>query len=421
MNKWYRYGLTGLCFTAILLVSAAHADNDISSERYRVQPGDTLWEITERYRGEAREWPIVRDANRVREPRHIQPGDVLDLPPLPDLTAEVRHREGTAWLVKDSGERISLREDMALVPGDTVETTSHAFVSLRLPHGEDVVLPSSSRAVLKRQDRRSTRLYLERGELEARVPVQRDHREVLSIDTPTGIVGVRGTHFRVTYADDGTRVSTLEGEVALSQGERTTSVSAGQGARSSSTSPAQITDLLPAPVLKEDDSPFDQPLQVDLSAVSGAETYRVQLARDPDFQTIFREQRGDSRSITFEAVPQGFYYARGSAVDAQGFEGLYDRQLVLHRPVNASLETTEGGYVFHWTDIPSLEYRLQLSEDETFNDPFMSRSFSGSQGVTLRNLPTEDFFWRLQVSGIGNDAVDSTVVASGRQGAARQP
>ncbi|OBX37634.1 hypothetical protein A8U91_02010 [Halomonas elongata] len=50
MNRWYRYGLAGLCCTAFFLSAAAPAHDPVETERYRVQPGDTLWEITERYR-----------------------------------------------------------------------------------------------------------------------------------------------------------------------------------------------------------------------------------------------------------------------------------------------------------------------------------------------------------------------------------
>ncbi|MFC0325742.1 FecR domain-containing protein [Halomonas organivorans] len=389
-------------------------------ERYRVQPGDTLWGITERHRGEAKEWPVVRDANGVNEPRHIQPGDILEIPPLPSLTAEVRHREGgQAWLVKASGERIPLREGMTVAPGDAVETAARTFVSLRLPHGEDVVLPSSSRVVVKRQDRHNSRLYLERGEVEARVPKQQDRHEVLNIDTPTGIVGVRGTHFRVAHADEETRVSTLEGLVALNHANRAADVAAGRGALMNRGQPTRVTDLLPAPRLEVAGHAFRQPLRLDLSAVEGAEAYHVQLARDPRFQTVFRDQRSDALSFRFDAVPGGFYYARGSAIDALGIEGLYGRQLVLHQPVEASLVAGDEGYAFHWTEIPDVEYRLQLSEDEAFGDLFMDRSFTSSQGVTLSNLPTEDFFWRLKVSSLEQAPEHSVIVASGRQGGTR--
>lgn len=421
MNEWYRSGLLGVGLAAILASATVQADGHAAPERYRVKPGDTLWEITERYRGAAEEWPIIGDTNRVTEPRHIQPGDVLVLPPLPELTAEVRHRQGAAWLIREAEERVSLREDMIVAPGDAVETGPQAFVSLHLPHDEDVVLPSNTRVVLKRQDRRNARLYLERGELEARVPAQRDHQEVLNVDTPTGIIGVRGTHFRVAHANDGTRVSTWEGEVALGHAESTSSVPSGQGAFSREGAATRVTSLLPAPRVGNSEFSVDQPLRIEVSAVSGAETYRVQLARDPHFQTLFRDKRADSRTIAFDSLPQGFYYVRSSAFDALGIEGRHDSRLILHRPVEVKVESNGNGYTFRWSDIPRLSYRLQLSEDARFHDPFMDRPFEESQGVTLRNLPTDDFFWRLQVSGTGGELLEPTVVASGRQGAVRQP
>nr|WP_082995187.1 FecR domain-containing protein [Halomonas elongata] len=195
----------------------------------------------------------------MKDPRQLQPGDILDLPRLPELTAEVRHCEGSAWLIGEDGRRVPLHEDMLIAPGDTLETGSRTFVSLRLPHGEDVVLPSNSRVTLKQQNRRHARLYLKQGELEAHVPAQRDYHEVLDIDTPTGVIGVRGTRLRVTHAEDGIRVSTLEGKVVLKQGERTTSVPAGQGVLARTNAFPQVAILLPPPELKADEHSFDHP------------------------------------------------------------------------------------------------------------------------------------------------------------------
>lgn len=418
---------TSLLLGITFLLGIAQADESTQtrpaqSEIHYVQPGDTLWHLSEEYLGDAKAWPLLQEANQIEAPRHMQPGLALQLPSLPPLAAEVSHRKGTAWLVEDDGERIPLRKGMTIAPGDIVETANESFVSLHLPHGEDVVLPSNSRIVVKRQSRNGTRLYLERGELEANVPSQHDHSDVLRIETPTSIIGVRGTHFRVTYVDDATLVSTLAGEVALSHEGQTISVPAGQGARSSAASPVQTAALLPAPTVQEGGQPFDRSLQINLSKVEGAVAYHVQLARDPNFRSIIHDKRDTSPTIIFDSVPQGFYYVRGSAFDSLGIEGHQDRQLILHRPIEASLEVIDDGYKFHWTRIPRLEYRLQLSEDATFSEPFMNRSFATSQGVTLRNLPTDDFFWRLLVSGTSGELADySAVVASGRQGAARQP
>ncbi|MDN3552113.1 FecR domain-containing protein [Halomonas almeriensis] len=419
MSHWHRYGIAGSCLATLILSPAATADKE--TQRYRVQPGDTLWEITERYRGIPEEWTIVRDTNKVVEPRHIQPGDILEIPPLPELSAEVRHAEGEAWLFRSDGQRVTLTDDMTVAPGETVETGTQAFVSLNLPHGENVVLPSRSRVTLKQQNRQDSRLYLERGEIEARVPPQRNQDEVLNIDTPAGIVGVRGTHFRVAGADDGTRVTTLEGAVNLSRDTSSRDIPAGRGALSRADAGIQEKQLLAAPEVQEEAFSVTQPLTVTLSSLPEAETYRVQLARDPDFQTIFRDKRGESPRMTFESVPRGFYYVRGSAVDELGLEGRYDRELVLHRPVEASLRVDGQDYTFEWTEIPDLSYRLELAEEASFEDPLMSRSFTANQGVTLRNLPIDDFFWRLQVAPADTDTTGATLVASGRQGAPSQP
>ncbi|GED23650.1 FecR domain-containing protein [Halomonas halmophila] len=419
MSHWHRYGITGFCLAALILSTAATADKE--TQRYRVQPGDTLWEITERYRGIPEEWTIVRDTNQIVEPRHIQPGDILEIPPLPELTAEVRHAEGEAWLFKADGQRIALTDDMTVAPGETVETGTQAFVSLSLPHGENVVLPSRSRVTLKQQNRQDSRLYLERGEVEARVPSQREQSEVLTIDTPAGIVGVRGTHFRVAGSDDGTRVTTLEGAVNLSRETRSRTIPAGRGALSRADAGILEKELLAAPEVKEEAFSVNQPLTVTLSSLSEAESYRVQLARDPHFQTIFRDKRSESPRMAFESVPQGFYYVRGSAIDQLGLEGRYDRELVLHRPIEASLQVKGQDYTFEWTEVPDLSYRLELAEEASFEDPLISRSFTANQGVTLHNLPIDDFFWRLRVAPADSGATGTTLVASGRQGAPSQP
>lgn len=47
----------------------------------RVEPGDTLWKIAERHLGEGNAWRQIAEANpELRNPNHIQPGQILRLP-----------------------------------------------------------------------------------------------------------------------------------------------------------------------------------------------------------------------------------------------------------------------------------------------------------------------------------------------------
>ncbi len=51
-------------------------------EHYTVQKGDTLWEISKRYYGDANEYMRIFEANRsvLKDPDKIRPGQVLQIP-----------------------------------------------------------------------------------------------------------------------------------------------------------------------------------------------------------------------------------------------------------------------------------------------------------------------------------------------------
>ncbi|MEV5542039.1 LysM peptidoglycan-binding domain-containing protein [Saccharopolyspora shandongensis] len=51
--------------------------------RYRVARGDTLWELAQRHLADPQRWTEIRDLNadRIGNPRHLQPGWILLLPP----------------------------------------------------------------------------------------------------------------------------------------------------------------------------------------------------------------------------------------------------------------------------------------------------------------------------------------------------
>lgn len=53
------------------------------SRTYTVVKGDTLWGTSERYYGTGTLWRTIADANGVRDPRKLQIGHVLTIPPRP--------------------------------------------------------------------------------------------------------------------------------------------------------------------------------------------------------------------------------------------------------------------------------------------------------------------------------------------------
>ena len=54
---------------------------------YTVQPGDTLGAIARAMYGNAAKYPLIAEANHIADPRYIWVGQVLTIPPLPDVAA----------------------------------------------------------------------------------------------------------------------------------------------------------------------------------------------------------------------------------------------------------------------------------------------------------------------------------------------
>ncbi|HEX9411286.1 MAG TPA: LysM peptidoglycan-binding domain-containing protein [Actinomycetota bacterium] len=50
--------------------------------RYRIRPGDTLWDLARTFLGDARKWPEIALANqsRITDPDHLLIGQVIDIP-----------------------------------------------------------------------------------------------------------------------------------------------------------------------------------------------------------------------------------------------------------------------------------------------------------------------------------------------------
>jgi LysM repeat protein len=58
-----------------------------AARTYTVQSGDTLGAIARTMYGNAAKYPLIADANHITDPRRIWVGQVLTIPPLPDVTA----------------------------------------------------------------------------------------------------------------------------------------------------------------------------------------------------------------------------------------------------------------------------------------------------------------------------------------------
>ena len=139
------------------------------------------------------------------------------------LPATVEHLTGEAWKLDAKGKQTPLQEGMSIDEQEGVKTSPSAFVSLSLGDGSRVVLPSSSHITLHLNEEHSIpQVILEQGQVESYVIKRASDHDRFQIVTPVGVLGVRGTHFRVRNDDGGEALlEVLNGHVAVNRDEET--------------------------------------------------------------------------------------------------------------------------------------------------------------------------------------------------------
>ena len=152
----------------------------------------------------------------------------------------------------------------------------------------------------------------------------------LQIQTPTSLVGVRGTQFRVAYDDPATqnaRTEVLEGLVRAdnpAQGNGA-AIEKGKGAvLNPAVREIKVVDLLKAPDLSATPADILKPLALwPMPVLEGAARFRVQVAADASFNAIVRDLVVTTGAADFSSLPDGNWFARLRGIDAGGIEG-YD-------------------------------------------------------------------------------------------------
>lgn len=265
-------------------------------------------------------------STKVRPP-YIDDHALCRAQPLP---AVVQHLNGVAWKLDTKGKASPLQEGMTIDEQEGVKTSESAFVSLLLGDGSRVVLPSSSQVRLHLVEKQSIpQVILEQGQAEAYVIKRASDYDRFQILTPVGVLGVRGTHFRVSDDGDQTLLEVLDGQVAVQRAKKQSptegevKVDARQGLLFKQQGDLNPVELLPAPrLIGQDGQKGDSPVwRLYLRPVTGAQRYRAQVATDKAFMNIKQENFSSEPKMSFTGLKASFYHVRVSAYDAHGLEG----------------------------------------------------------------------------------------------------
>lgn len=377
---------------------------------YVTKAGDTLIGLAERALINGDAWRPVAQANRVTDPRLLPIGKTLVIP-----TALLRREPFDARIAAYSGQvRIDSGRPVAvgdmIGAGNVIETGANSFVTLLLADGSKVTLPSQSRIRIDRLDRVALDGSIDRGftVLAGRgdfaVPKRERPKDRFLVKTPVAVAAVRGTEFRVEHGASASIISVVEGDVAgrvLALAEEA-NVGSGRGAVLNAGG-ARLAALLPPPSIENPGRVQDDP-EVEFRVLPPGIRHHVQLARDAGFVDLFAEAESAEPVIRFANVANGTVYARVTATDADGVEGLPASYAIdrYRTGLTATAENLAGKprrTRFAW--VPSgagdPRYDFVLARDAALVDRVVDAPGVAATDITVTGLAPGDWFWQVSM------------------------
>jgi FecR protein len=127
----------------------------------------------------------------------------------------VSKSSGEVWITTSGAEQVSLKQEEALKPGDTIRTGRTGRVLL--VHGEETILISPSSVVglpAEKKEGLSTTIVQQAGSI--LLEVEKRNVKHFEVETPYLAAVVKGTQFSVTVDAAGTSVEVRRGQVEVS-------------------------------------------------------------------------------------------------------------------------------------------------------------------------------------------------------------
>lgn len=434
-SKLLRLAVACILLPALLASAGAAAQE----WRYRVRPGDTLWDLAALHLQPGVPWERLGQHNAVPDPLRLRPGTMLRVP--------------VAWLrVEPAPARVVAAHGMAeagpagtaparaveagqlLGIGSVVRTARGASLTLEFADGSRLRLEEDSELVLDRlraygaTGMVDTHLRLPRGRTRSEVKPLEGPAAGYTIRAPGIVTSVRGTGLRVSSDGRSARTEVLHGEVEVAGGQARHRLSAGHGSAAVEAGGPSVPILLPPPVRGLEVATGHRPVQARWEAQPGAVAYRVEAGPAPDLPVLLHAATVEGTSASLPDLPDGRHVVRVRAVDAAGFEGIdASREIELSLPApftiapGADSQVDVARPMFSWTGLGrGVRYRLQVAADDTFAAPLLDVGALPRTAVRSPEvLEPGAYAWRVaaedaagNASGFG-DAVPFEVVQPG--------
>lgn len=393
---------------------------------------DTLIGLSNSVLNSPAAWREVAKLNHVANPNLILPGQHLRIP-----VRLLRGDAVSATLVSVTGPDVQAAGAAGVVgaqvgEGQTLQTGPDSSAVLALADGSRVRVPPSSLAQVAASRRYGGRLPANAAATAeeasaANAPdswfagtlrVLRGSVEVfatkvlrakpLEVVTPTAVVGVRGTRYRVALdadADNRTHAEVLEGLVHVEAGSASVELPAGYGAAVDADRRAAVAPLLAPPDLAAVPERFERPV-VHFTPGTGNGPLRVQVALDPTFDQIVSDQRVPAQAeVRIAGLDDAQWYLRARRIDGAGIEGIdaVHPFVLKARPEppaylkpRSSAKQPIGSVDFAWAQNEGApRVRLQVAQDEAFQKLVDDRDNLDAADLHTEIAQPGIYYWRL--------------------------
>jgi hypothetical protein len=238
----------------------------------------------------------------------------------------------------------------------------------------------------------------------------------LEVTTPTAVIGVRGTEYRVRLGDDsatGTEVlaGTVQADPVSAPG---VAIPGGHGARLLAGVSPKVVTLPAAPDVAGIPARFERPL-VRLVLPGEPLAWRVQVAADPAFERVVRDERVSAGAeARIAGLDDGVWHLRLRRIDAQGIEGFDARHAFTLKarpeppalaapPARAKLPA--GPVDLAWAaNLEAASYRVEVAQDADFQHIVQRWSDLPVPRATLPAAEPGSYHWRVASVRAGGDA-----------------
>lgn len=394
---------------------------------YTVKPSDKLIRLTRDLLVRPGAWNEVAKFNQMKDPNFIRPGQQINIP-----LRLLKFQPAQARIISVAGNvqlaGAPATVGMAVPEGARLTTGANSSAIVQLGDGTQVkMLPQTLADVVSNRDyaMRDTSasgsttwfsglIRLTQGALET-LAARIQHRATpLQIETPTSLVGVRGTQFRVAYDDPASRnarTEVVEGNVRADNPAQQSGADL-PGGTGALINPAErevrVVKLLPAPDLSALPTELNKPQALlPMPVLPGASSFRVQVASDDKFDRIVRDLKVTTASVDLGTLDNANWYARVRGIDAQGIEGFDSVKLVaVKEPIrwrltSSTLSLRDGQNRLVWSTqmdngrpMPTQRFRVELASDAAFANVLL-RQDAAEPALQLGTLKPGAYYLRL--------------------------